>query len=263
MPPEPLELRPTIDRGWLESAAELDPVAHAYALWDLDRLPTEVRFVSGWEGGRCVGYLLVWQAPGSVPVVHWMAPPRSEWASALPTRPLRVHGPPEIAPFVRASRGPCLEHPLLLEVAAAGTVPPPVTSAGPVRRLDRGDLPAVERLAAGSDDELARGYLALDPEAETIFGGFEAGELVAVARASVRRPSVWFVSGVFVLPNARNRRWGQAVTRAVMEEARRAGACSALFVREARADARAAYDRLGFHPVARRTLFDCGAAATA
>jgi GNAT superfamily N-acetyltransferase len=258
MAPEPVELRPTIDRAWLESAALADPVAHAYALWDLDRFPGQVRFVSAHVGGRPVGYLLRWELPGAVPVVQWVAPPLPELAEALPPRPLRVNAPVEAVGLVRAARGPCVEQPLLLESAPLGTVPPPTPFDGRIRPLTRADTAALDRLARSSSDEMAVSYRGLDPGAEAILGGFDGPELVAVARASVRRPSVWFVSGVYVRPALRGRGWGKAVTRAVMEAARGAGAFSALYVRESRPDARAAYDRLGFQPIARRVLVDCG-----
>ncbi|EQD68225.1 GCN5-related N-acetyltransferase, partial [mine drainage metagenome] len=143
--------------------------------------------------------------------------------------------------------------------APLGTVPPPTRFAERVRRLVREDTAPLDALARGSSDEMAASYVGLDPGAETIFGGFDGPELVAIARASVRRPSVWFVSGVYVRPELRNRGWGKAVTRAVMTAAGAVGAFTALYVREDRGDARTAYEQLGFQPIARRVLLDCGA----
>ncbi len=258
MPPEPAELRPTIDRSWLEGAERSDPIAHAYALWDLDRFPDRVRFVSALVGGRPVGYLLCWEVPDHLPVVQWMAPPIPELATALPSRPLRVNAPAYAAALVRSARAPCTEQPLLLESAPLGIPLPATPFDGRVRQIEREDAATLYALARSVPDEMAASYVGLDPGAEAIFGGFDGRQLVAVARASVRRPSVWFVSGVFVRPEFRGRGWGKAVARAVVMAARSAGASAALYVREARADARAAYEGLGFRPVDRRILLDCG-----
>lgn len=263
MPPEHLELRPTIDRGWLESVAASDPITHAYALWDLDRLPEQVRFVSVVRDGRTEGYLLQWQASDVPPVVHWVAPPLPELATALPSRPLIVIGPEEIRPLVHGARGPCVDHTVLVETAPLGRRPAPTPLDPQVRRLSREHAHHLEALVRESEDAMAQGYRGLDLGGEVVFGGFESGQLVAVARASVRRPSVWFVSGVFVRPEHRGRGWGAAVTRAVMREAEHAHAPCALFVREDRAAARAVYHRLGFHPVARRAWLDCGTGRSA
>lgn len=251
-------LRPTIDRRWLEAVAATDPITHAYALWDLDRLPDQVRFVSVLREGTMQGYLLIWQAPGRPPVVHWLAPPLPEVTAALPPRPLILVGPEEVRPLVHHARGPCVDYTVLLAAAPLGTNPPPTPLDAQVHRLTRDHVSHLERLVRECNDPMVQGYTGRDPGSEVIFGGFEGNALVGVACASVRRPSVWFVSGVFVRPEHRNRGWGRAVTRAVMQEAERAGAPSALFVREDRVDARAVYDRLGFHPVARRAWLDCG-----
>ena len=259
MPPGPLELRPTIDRTWLESAAAIDPVAHAYALWDLDRLPDQVRFVSAVRDGKTLGYLLIWRSVHGPPAVHWVAPAFPELAGALPPRPLIVIGPEEVRPLVHQARGPCVDYTVLVEAAPLGAHPAPTALDPQVHRLTREHVGDLEALARDSADPMAEGYAGLDPGPEVVFGGFEGSLLVGVARASVRRPSVWFVSGVFVRPAYRNRGWGGAVTRAVLREAERAGAPCALFVREDRREARAVYDRLGFHPVARRAWLDCGA----
>ncbi len=258
MPPEAVELRPTIDRAWLESAATADPITHAYALWDLDRLPDQVRFFSVLRGGAMQGYLLIWQAPRRPPVVHWLAPSLPEVLAALPPRPLILVGPEEVRPLVHHARGPCVDYTVLVAAAPLGTHPPPTPRDAQVGRLTRDHVGHLEALVRESDDPMAQAYAGVDPGSEVIFGGFEGNRLVGVALASVRRPSVWFVSGVFVRPEHRNGGWGRAVTRAVMMEAERAGAPCALFVREDRTEARAVYDRLGFHPVARRAWMDCG-----
>ncbi|HTS33752.1 MAG TPA: GNAT family N-acetyltransferase [Thermoplasmata archaeon] len=262
MPPEAVELRPTIDRAWLESAAAADPITHAYALWDLDRLPSQVRFVSALRDGKTLGYLLTWQSPGRPPTVHWVAPPLPEIASALPPRPFIFVGPEEVRPLIHRIRGPCVDLTVLVEAAPLGATPGPSALDARVRRLTREHMEELGELVRSSNDPLVQGYAGLDPGPEVVFGVFEGRQIVAIASASVRRSSVWFISGVFVRPAHRGRGWGGAVVRAVMAEAARAGAPCALFVREDRADARAVYDGLGFHPVARRAWLDCGTGRT-
>ena len=258
MPPAAVALHPTIDRAWLESAAAADPIAHAYALWDLDRHPDQVRFVSVLREGKMDGYLLIWQPPQGPPAVHWVAPPLPEVVSMLPPRPLILVGPEEVRPLVHGARGPCVDYTVLVEAAPLGSKRTSTALDAQVRRLSRDDMGSLEELVRESSDQMALGYAGLDPGPEVVFGGFEGRQLVGIARASVRRPSVWFVSGVYVRPAHRKRGWGAAVVRAVMEEAERAGAPCALFVREDRVEARSVYDRLGFHPVARRAWMDCG-----
>jgi GNAT superfamily N-acetyltransferase len=262
MPAGRVELRPTIDRVWLEREGARDPVTHAYALWDLERFPGWVRFVSAVRGDTPEGYLLIWQPPGRTPVVHWVGDAVEELASALPMRPLVVIGPEEERPLVERARGPGPTFSVLAEAAPRGARPPPTPLDPGVRRLTREDGPALGGLAQEATEPAGRSYVGLEPEAELIFGGFEGGTLVGVARAVVRRPEVWLVSGVYVRPQRRNAGWGRAVTRAVMIEAAQANAPSALFVREDRTAARALYDRLGFHAVGRRRWFDLGAGLT-
>jgi len=258
MATEPLELRPTIDRRWLESVAAREPIRHAYALWDLDRLPNQVRFVTAARGSETLGYLLLWHAPPAPPVVQWLAPPLTELLPFLPPPPFLVNGPEEIRPLIHARHRGCTDRTVLLAAAPRGHAPPPATHEGELRRMTRDDLPALDRLVRGSDDPMVHSYAGLDPGVEGIFGGFEGSELVGVARASVRRPEVWFISGVYVRPDRRHQGWGRAVTRAVMMAAHGAGAQSALFVREDNRDARAVYDHLGFRPLERRALLEVG-----
>jgi GNAT superfamily N-acetyltransferase len=258
MPPGSLELRPTIDRAWLEAAAAADPVTHAYALWDLDRMPDQVRFVSVLRDGEMLGYLLIWQPLRRPPVVHWLAPPLPELTSSLPPRPLIFVGPEAVRPYVHQARGPCVDYTVLVLTAPMGARPPPTPLDAHVRRLGREHVADLDGIVRSSNDAMVQGYAGLDPGSEVIFGAFEERQLVGLALASVRRPTVWIVSGVFVHPAHRNRGWAGAVTRAVMAEAASHGAPTALFVREDRAPARAVYQRLGFHEVARRAWLDCG-----
>ena len=98
----------------------------------------------------------------------------------------------------------------------------------------------------------------MDLESEFVLGGFDRGTLVGVARAVVRLPSVWLVSGVYVQALRRGQGWGLAITREVQVEAQERGAPCALFVREDNLPAITVYAHLGFRTVARRSWYDCG-----
>ncbi len=260
MAAEPLELRPSIDRRWLESVAAREPVRHAFALWDLDRMPSQVRFVTVARGPETLGYLLQWHAPPVPPVLQWLAPPFRELLPYLPPPPFVVNGPEEIRPLIHGAHPDCVDRTVLLSAAPRGSGAPAGVHDADVRRLDRPDLPALEGLVRQSDDPMIHGYAGLDPGFESVYGGFDGAQLVAVARGSVRRPDVWFISGVYVRPESRNQGWGRAVTRAVMTAALATGAQPALYVREDNREARAVYDHLGFRTLERRALLECGLA---
>jgi len=258
MAPDRVEFRPTIDRPWLERAAVADPVAHAYALWDLDRFPGPVRFVSAVRAGATVAYLLVWQPEGRPPMVHWVGEAVEGLTDHLPARPVVVTGAEPVRDRVEQARGPALVYPILVEFAPVGAPMPRSPHDGQVRRLTRTDASHLAGLAEEGADVVAASYAHVDLDGEVVFGGFQEGRLMGVARAVVRLPRIWLVSGVFVRPSGRGQGWGLAVTRAVQAEARRAGAPTALFVREDNLAATAVYARLGFRPVERRVWLDCG-----
>jgi GNAT superfamily N-acetyltransferase len=256
----PLELRPTIDRIWLERVAQEEPVVHAYALWDLDQHPDRARFVSANRADSPRGYLLLWPFGEGGTLVHWVGDPRETEAlvDRLPPRPLVVVCDEAGAPVVERLRGPARLWSLLVKLAPVG-VPPP---AGPadefVRPLSADDRTMLQRFANQERARIGSAYIGLDPGAEPIWGGFERGRLVALARPAVRLPHLWVIGGVYVDPEHRNQGWGRAVVRAVMGAAARAGAPSGLFVREDSAPARAVYASLGFRSVGRRCWVDAG-----
>jgi len=259
-----MELRPTIDRTWLERAAEKDPFAHAYGLWDLDHLPNRVRFVSALDGDQTVGYLLVWLGHPTRTVVHWVgSDPRARiLADALPPRPLVAIVPEAFQDVVVASRGPARPSTLLLLAHDAGTLArtaPALPRSTAVRRLERGDTSALVEFARRQSDPVAAEYPTLDPGDEWIWGVFEAGKLLGAVRAAVRLPGVWLVGGVFVDPPARGRGMGRALVEAALASAREEGVRVGLYVREDRLEARRLYERLGFRPLGRRTWLDLGA----
>ena len=145
MPAGGVEVRPTIDREWLERAESAEPLTHAYALWDLTRTPQLVRFASAIRGETTVGYLLLWLGAGDRPVVHWFGPLEvaGALAGALPAPPFVAVVPPEVEP-VLARRYPAVRSsPLKMMLREPGGLAP---APGAVRRLVRADRPALEEL---------------------------------------------------------------------------------------------------------------------
>ena len=255
------ELRPTIDRGWLERVAAQDPLAHAYALWDLERAPDRIRVVSAVDGERTIGYLLVWLGHPRAPVVHWVSgDPRSDrLADALPPRPLVAIVPERFRDAAERARGPAREFPLF------GLFADPVATRrgwgaeSGVRALGQGDRPDLARFAARQDDPVVAEYSLLDPGAEPIWGAFLGARLLGVIHAAVRLRSIWILGGVYVDPSARGQGLGRALVRTAQRAAGTHGAPTALFVREDRFPARALYASLGFRQVATRRWLDLGA----
>jgi ribosomal protein S18 acetylase RimI-like enzyme len=259
-----MELRPTIDRGWLERAAAKDPFVHAYGLWDLDHVPNRVRFVSALDGPETVGYLLVWLGHPTCTVVHWVgSDPRARvLAEALPSRPLVAIVPEMFQDVVVAARGPARPSTLLLlahEPVEPSRTTPRLPALTPVRRLERADHTALVEFARRQADPVAAEYPGLDPGEDWIWGAFEGGKVIGAVRAAVRLPDVWLVGGVFVDPAARGRGVGQALVEAALASAREEKVRVGLYVREDRVDARRLYERLGFRPLGRRTWLDLGA----
>jgi len=256
-----IELRPTVDRSWLERAARVDPIAHALALWDLDRHPERVRFVSAIGPDGPVGYLLIWLGHPVAPIVHWVGArgAAGPLADALPPRPLVAITPVDVVGAVERVRGPASVRPLLVLAAPPSGPEDAVEASNEVRRLGTADrLPLDGFVRAHRDPETAE-YPGLDPERETMWGFFEGGELLGVARAAVRGETVWLIGGVYVAPAARGRGIASALVHAAVAAGRKDGATLALYVREDRAGARRLYERAGFRPHGRRQWIDAGA----
>ena len=221
-----MELRPTIDREWLERAAAKDPFVHAYGLWDLDHVPNRIRFVSALDGPETVGYLLVWLGHPTCTVVHWVgSDPRARvLADALPSRPLVAIVPEMFQDAVVAARGPARPSTLLLlahEPVAPPRSSPRLARSTSVRRLERADHAALVEFAQRQADPVAAEYPGLDPGEDWIWGAFEGRRLLGAVRAAVRLPEVWLVGGVFVDPSARGRGIGQALVDAALASARK------------------------------------------
>jgi ribosomal protein S18 acetylase RimI-like enzyme len=259
-----MELRPTIDREWLERAALLDPFSHAYARWDLDHAPYRVRFVSALDGDQTVGYLLIWLGHPSTSVVHWVgSDPRARTlADALPARPLIAIVPESFQTAAVTARGPARPLTVLILANETSTEPPEsvgAPSSVEVRRLGRADHPSLAAFAERQADPVAGEYPTLDPGEEWIWGAFDQGRLVGAVRAAVRLPDVWLLGGVYVDPGARGRGIGRALVGSALASARETRVKVGLYVREDRHEARRLYERMGFRPVGRRTWLDLGA----
>ena len=256
-----VEVRPTIDREWLEAASARDPIAHAFTLWDLERNPERIRIFSAVEGGTTVGYLLVWLGHPVATVVHWVGahPSTRALTASLPTRPLVVIVPEELEAHVAGSRGPARAFGIAVMAREPGTAPPPPAAEATVRPLDRHDVPKLSAWARRQSDPVVAEYPFLDPEAERSWGAFEGSNLVGVARAEVRRPGLWVLGGVYVEPEARRRGRGRELVAAVLTASEVAHVQVALFVREDRVEARALYESVGFKTVGRRVWLDLGA----
>lgn len=259
-----MELRPTIDREWLDRVAARDPFDHAYARWDLDHAPYRVRFVSALDGDQTVGYLLVWLGNPTAAVVHWVgADPRGRvLADALPPRPLVAIIPEMFQNAVVALRGPARPLTVLLlsnEFSAEPRTPAAPPTSVEIRRVERADLATLVAFAQRQADPVVGEYPTLDPGEEWIWGAFDRGNLLGAVRAAVHLPEVWLLGGVYVDPGARGRGIGRALMEAALASAREARAKVGLYVREDRHEARRLYERLGFRPVGRRTWLDLGA----
>jgi GNAT superfamily N-acetyltransferase len=253
MLPGAKRVREGIDPEWLNRAAERDPVLHAYALWDLTCAPESTRFVSFGGDGPGRSYLLIWQGDPEAPVVHWVGDDPEDL-------PLLASIPPEVSIAVvpeRAVEGvrgrfPVANSEPLLIMARPPAAPPPPGERPPAVRLTPAHSDALARFAERYPEMLTRPYRTLDLESEYAWGSFEGGELLGVARATVRLPRVWIVSGVFVAPTARGRGHGWALAGTAASAAHATGAAAGLFVRERNPVAVRLYGRMGFRPVARR-----------
>jgi len=259
--PTRIDLRPAIDRSWLEDAARRDPLGHAYALWDLTHAPDRIRIVSALAGDRTIGYLLLWLGHPTASVVHWVGtdPRGIALARALPPRPLVAIVPEGFREAARRERGPAAEYPLLglrAEPLLEERGFPPEEG---VRLLTRRDRPRLVRWTSSQSDPVVAEYTQLDPGAEPVWGAFLGPDLVGVVRAAVRLPLVWVLGGVYVDPIARGQGLGRALVRSAQRAAAVDGAPAALFVREDRLAARTLYESLGFRRVASRTWLDAGA----
>jgi ribosomal protein S18 acetylase RimI-like enzyme len=245
-----------IDRAWLEAQARVDPVAHAWALWDLDHEPGRFRLVSRVREGRTLGYLLIWYA-GGAPRVHWVSadPADGMLALGLPLPPVVAIVPERVAMAVSERLHSTESFPLDVLVCTGRTL----TSPDPrVRRLRSSDMGLLTEMIARNPPVELAGYATLDLDRAPVWGAFEADRLVAVARIAVQLPTVWIVTGVFTDPAYRGRGLGREVTAAATAGALATGARAALYVRADNAPAQTIYREIGFERVDRRVWIDAG-----
>ena len=264
VPPTPPKVVEGIDRAWLESCAQVDPVAHAYAAFDLRFAPDRVRFISLRQGETTTAYLLLWFGFSGVPVVHWFGTP-AEWPlllPSLPPRPMVAVVPLEVAGPVRERRTPAVAYPLEILARPLGLPPPPEDGNRMILRLNPSDAPSLARLAEEEPAMITAVYRTVDLANEPVWGAFESGTLVAVARASVTLPNLWMLGGIFTRPAHRGRGWGRALTATVTRAAMAAGVRPALAVREDNLSALRIYQRLGYETVDHRVWVDAGAGLT-
>jgi ribosomal protein S18 acetylase RimI-like enzyme len=246
-----------IDRAWIDAQAQVDPVTHAWALWDLDREPGRFRIVSLVRDGGTRGYLLIWYA-GGAPRAHWISadPADGMLALALPLPPVVAIVPERVAAAVSERLHAAQSFPLDVLVCTGRTL----TSPDPrVRRLRPPDAPALADMLARNPGIEHAGYATIDLDRASVWGAFEADRLVAVARIAVQLPAVWVITGVFTDPSFRGRGLGREVTAAATEDALAAGARAALYVRADNAAAQTIYREIGFERFERRIWIDAGA----
>ncbi|MGI0131514.1 MAG: GNAT family N-acetyltransferase [Thermoplasmata archaeon] len=249
-----------IDRAWLERAARADPVAHAFAVYDILYAPERVRFVSLREDGTTTAYLLLWYG-GPVPVVHWVGLPPT-WPrllSGVPGRPLLAIVPTAVAGPLRERLGPGETYPIEVLARPPHRPPPAPVDPARVRPLERSQTSLLRALCDDEPELAASAYRTIDVGAEPVWGAFDGDRLVGVARTAVALPTVWMIGGVFTRPSVRRRGFGHELTAAVTRAAIAAGALPALGVRTDNRPARRIYDRLGFAPVDHRIWLDAGA----
>jgi|GEM_PF-488264 len=256
------EVTAGIDRRWVEDQARHEPIAHAYALWDLDHAPDRTEFWTYRSGGLPTAYLLVWRGIPASPMVHWVGDESAlDLLAALPPRPLVAVVPEPLADRVVGARGPGTVYRTLIMArdVGAGTLRPD----GGARRLVPTDADEFRRFTATPDPEIGRGYggadlVRLTEAGESVWGVFDGDRLVGTARTPVHMPAVWLVSGVVVAATHRNQGLGSAILSALLRAADAEWVRCALYVRADNAPALKVYERLGFVAIARRAWIDLG-----
>ncbi len=247
-------VRAGIDRDWLSRAVRREPMMHAFAAWDVVWEPDRVRIFSCGPERSPIGYLLVWLGDPARPVAHWVGDPKVTRALAdhLPPRPLIVGGPDGCVAIVEAARGP-VRWSFIDRLIARPAGEVPHSGDDRIHVVGPDEVLRIREWASRHADPFVRSYaqLAFDPDRRFAWAAWEGSRPIGVAFASVRLPEVWLLNGIFVEEGARRQGLGAALTAFGMEAARRAGAPTALYVREGNLGARRVYDRLGFRPVDR------------
>jgi predicted GNAT family acetyltransferase len=87
--------------------------------------------------------------------------------------------------------------------------------------------------------------------------------ILGTARTGPVLPDIWMIGGVFVDEAQRGKGLGRSVTLALAQEAGKAGADAALYVRPENAPAVAVYRAIGFRRSVRRVFVDSESTAPA
>lgn len=247
---------PGLDGEWIARALAREPVLHAFAAWDLERERQRCRFVTYEAPDRERSYLLIWTADPLRPVVHWIGEADGDEVleREVPDGTVTAVVPPRVVPALLRTY-PTAAPETILGMVAVG--PPGGGGVGPTARplLPR-DAAMVESFVDANPDPLTEQYRRIDLGSDRAWGAFEGDRLLGMARAPVRLPEIWMITGVYVAPEARRAGAGAAVVGAVMGEAAATGARSALYVRERNETARRLYERLGFETAVRRSWVD-------
>jgi GNAT superfamily N-acetyltransferase len=254
------EVSDSLDPGWLAEQAEREPLLHAWAVWDRERFPDQVSFRVLLREGTTLAYLLFWEGTTGNRVVHWVGSVEGSGylLDALPAPPFIAVVPDSLAPEVLARRGPGRTRGLQLRRCEV-----PAPPGGSARLLLPSDAPALERLCAKADEHMGGGYRGIDLSEEVVAGSFEGAELASVARAQVRLPRVWLVTGVVTAPEFGGRGHGRAVTAHITHLAQQRGADPGLYVQDGNAPAESIYTRLGYRTIAHRMWLELGPPALA
>lgn len=251
-------IEPGLDAAWIAGAVERAPVPHAFAAWDVLHAPDRCRFVTYRTPGGARSYLLIWLGRPDRPIVHWVGEEPGDLAlvEEIPSNAVVVAAPERAAKEIGARLLVDGAEPILGMLGPSSSPSGARAPSRAVRRLARADGEAVREFTRTNPDRLTEQYESLDLDLEPSWGAFEDGRLAGVARATVRLPNVWMISGVFVEAPSRGRGLGGELTEAISTEARAHGARPALFVRERNEVARRLYERLGFRAVDRRIWID-------
>lgn len=247
---------PGIDPAWLDERAREDPIGNAWAVWDLQRFPDRVAFVTLREDGVATAYLLIWRGALPLQAVHWVGEARdpAPLLEQFPGPPLYATAPLSVAEAVGRRAGVTPGVVQLRGFDPERSAPPEVE--GRARALTAADATALRDFANASPERLITAYRTADPVADRVFGAFVGDRLASVARVQVALPAVWVIGGVATLPSFRNMGLATDVTRLITQRALAVGARPALYVLEHNDVAVRLYDRLGFVTVERRAWID-------
>ncbi len=255
MAPE-ANLRPGIDRGWLDEELAKSPARHAYAIWDLEHYPDQAQFFTLTVSGGPKGYLLIWRGTGGTPSAHWISDEPDDQAllAGFPSPPFLAFVPERRADTVVASvHNATTRRVDLMENPGPSR---PTTAQTPVRPLTMDDQQEFHALVDGDPEHSLSRHRDLDLDTTRSWGAFDGRKMVSFAHASVTLPQIWILNGIYTDPAYRGKGYGraatEAATRAGLDEVARVG----LYVFSDNTPAVRLYRHLGFREVERLVLVD-------